>query len=74
MLLSKTCPKIDFLIGHIIIIRLSSGAMIKGVLKGHDQFLNLVVDEANFLLNKKRKKLGKTLIRGNCILEIKTNG
>ena len=49
-------------------IHLNANRHVAGVLKGYDQFLNIVLDSAIEILNEKDKRnLGTIVIRGNSI-------
>jgi small nuclear ribonucleoprotein (snRNP)-like protein len=73
MTISKICPKIEFLLNENIIIRLNSERKIHGKLRGYDQFMNLVLDETILGCIKKKKIIGKTLVRGSSILGIEVS-
>lgn len=50
-------------------LRLNAGRHVAGVLKGYDQFLNIVMDNAIEITGKdERRNLGTVVIRGNSIL------
>jgi small nuclear ribonucleoprotein G len=70
MTISKICPKIEFLLNGNIIIRLNSERKIHGTLRGYDQFMNLVLDNTILVNKKKKKNIGKTLVRGSSVLGI----
>lgn len=70
MTISKICPKIEFLLNENIIIRLNSEGKIHGILRGYDQFMNLVLDNTILVGGGGKKNIGKTLVRGSSILGI----
>ena len=43
---------------------------ISGILKGYDQFLNLVLDKGFLIENKNKTFIGTVLIRGDTIVSI----
>ena len=50
-------------------IRLNGSRHVAGVLKGYDQFLNIVLDSAIEIFSKDEKRdLGTIVIRGNSIV------
>ena len=49
-------------------ILLKDGRSIAGKLVGYDQYMNLVVDEAEEKTEDKHRKLGKVVVRGSTIV------
>ena len=50
-------------------LKLNGNRHVAGVLKGYDQFLNIVLDNAIEILGKDQKReLGTLVIRGNSVL------
>ena len=50
-------------------LRLNAGRHVAGVLKGYDQFLNIVLDNAiEIIPDKPKRELGTIVIRGNSII------
>lgn len=50
-------------------LRLNANRHIAGVLKGYDQFLNIVLDNAIEIISKDEKReLGTIVIRGNSVV------
>ena len=50
-------------------LRLNAGRHVAGVLKGYDQFLNIVLDNAIEIVSKDEKReLGTIVIRGNSVV------
>eukprot|EP00347_Sterkiella_histriomuscorum_P003689 403363323 len=50
-------------------LRLNANRHVAGVLKGYDQFLNIVLDNAIEIINKDEKReLGTIVIRGNSVV------
>jgi small nuclear ribonucleoprotein G len=53
-----------------VYIQLVSNQKITGILRGFDQFLNIVIDEG-YVINKTEKKfIGTVLIRGEMIISL----
>ena len=55
-------------LNHEISILLKDGRTIEGKLLGYDQYMNLVVDEAEEKNEDKHRKLGKVVVRGSTIV------
>jgi small nuclear ribonucleoprotein len=55
-------------LNHEISILLKDGRTIEGKLMGYDQYMNLVVDEAEEKMEDKHRKLGKVVVRGSTIV------
>lgn len=50
-------------------LRLNCNRHVAGVLKGYDQFLNIVLDNAIEIVSKDEKReLGTVVIRGNSVI------
>ncbi len=50
-------------------IRMSAGRRIIGVLRGYDQFMNLVLEECSEVVAKdERVRLGTIMMRGNSVV------
>ncbi len=50
-------------------IRLNANRRIVGVLRGYDQFMNLVLEDCNEISNKEEKiPVGTVMIRGNSVV------
>ncbi len=50
-------------------LRLNCNRHIAGVLKGYDQFLNIVLDNAIEIISKDEKReLGTIVVRGNSVI------
>ena len=58
-------------IGKIVLVRLRGGKNLRGKLKGFDQHLNLVLDEAEDTTDSANlKKLGTIIVRGDNVIII----
>jgi small nuclear ribonucleoprotein (snRNP)-like protein len=64
---SKLDPKLNFLLNENIVVQLQYRQELRGVLRGYDQFMNLVIEDAVLRLEKKKKFIGKTLVRGSVV-------
>ena len=59
-------------------ISLNGGRKIEGVLRGHDQFMNLVLENTEEILYDKATKeekaadIGTVVIRGNSVIQIES--
>lgn len=52
---SKLDPKLNFLLNENIVVQLQYRQELRGVLRGYDQFMNLVIEDAVLRLEKKKK-------------------
>lgn len=58
-------------IGKIVLVRLRGGKNLRGKLKGFDQHLNLVLEEAEDTTDSANlKKLGTIIVRGDNVIII----
>jgi small nuclear ribonucleoprotein len=58
-------------LGKIVLVRLKGGKSLRGKLKGFDQHLNLVLEEAEDTTDtEKVKKLGAIIVRGDNVVII----
>jgi len=53
-----------------VYVRLKGGLEIKGVLKSFDQHLNLILDNAEEVMEKGSRSLGTILVRGDSVVAI----
>ena len=51
---SKLDPKLNFLLNENIVVQLQYRQELRGVLRGYDQFMNLVIEDAVLRLEKKK--------------------
>lgn len=50
-------------------LKLNGNRMVRGVLRGYDQFMNIVLDEAVEVPDKaQEKQIGMVVIRGNSVI------
>jgi len=58
-------------LGQVVIVRLKGGKKIRGKLKGFDQHLNLVLEDAEDITDTNEvKRLGEIIVRGNNVIII----
>jgi len=62
---------LDESLGKIVLIKLKGGKVIRGVLQGFDQHMNLSLDNAEEILeDSKSNPLGTLIVRGDNIIMI----
>lgn len=62
---------LDESLGKIVLIKLKGGKVIRGVLQGFDQHMNLSLDNAEEILEDgKANSLGTLIVRGDNIIMI----
>jgi small nuclear ribonucleoprotein len=55
----------------MVLVRLRNGRMLRGLLRGYDQHMNIVLDDADELLGENESnKLGTIVVRGDNIIMI----
>ena len=59
-------------LGNTVLVRLRSGKMLRGILQGYDQHMNLVLERAEEITegNTGQKPLGVIVIRGDNIIMV----
>ena len=58
-------------LGQIVLIKLRGGKSIRGLLKGYDQHLNLVLDKAEDVTDSANvKELGLIIVRGDNVVMV----
>ncbi len=58
-------------LGCTVLVRLRGGKLLRGILQGYDQHMNLVLEEAEEILNENpSKRLGTIVIRGDNVMMI----
>ena len=60
--------KLKLYLSEKIFIQLISDQKVSGILRGFDQFLNIVIDDAYIIDKKEKQFIGTTLIRGDMII------
>jgi small nuclear ribonucleoprotein G len=62
--------KLNLYLSKKIFVQMIPERKVSGILRGFDQFLNLVLDEGYIIEKKKKKFIGTVLLRGNMIISI----
>ena len=59
-------------LGNTVLVRLRSGKILRGILQGYDQHMNLVLEQAEELSddNSIQKRLGVIVIRGDNVIMV----
>ncbi len=58
-------------LGKIVLIKLRGGKSIRGLLRGYDQHLNLVLDKAEDVTDSENvKELGLIIVRGDNVVMV----
>jgi len=57
-------------IGSLVLVKLRGGRELRGKLRSFDQHLNLVIEDAEEVLEDTTRKLGMVVIRGENVLLI----
>jgi small nuclear ribonucleoprotein len=57
-------------LGKIVIIKLKGAKIIKGVLQGYDQHMNLVLESSEEIQEDKTDPLGTIIVRGDNVIMI----
>ena len=58
-------------LGKIVLIKLRGGKSVRGLLKGYDQHLNLVLDKAEDVTDSENvKELGLIIVRGDNVVMV----
>lgn len=55
-------------VGKLMLVKLRGNKVLRGVLKSFDQHLNIVLENAEEILENESKKLGVVVIRGENII------
>lgn len=57
---------------NTVLVRLRSGKMLRGILQGYDQHMNLVLEQAEEIVegNTSQKPLGTIVVRGDNIVMV----
>jgi small nuclear ribonucleoprotein len=53
---------------HQVLVKLKGDRELRGRLRGYDQHLNLILDEAEDLTNGKPQELGTVIVRGDNVI------
>ncbi|GBC68681.1 hypothetical protein HRbin01_00365 [archaeon HR01] len=58
-------------LGNMVLVRLRNGKMLRGLLQGYDQHMNIVLDDADEIVDENNaNKLGTIVVRGDNIIMI----
>ena len=56
-----------------LVIRLNADRKVRGLLRGFDQFMNIVLEDCEEIINEGEiSEIGTVVIRGNSIVEIES--
>lgn len=55
-------------LGKLILVKLRGNKLLRGVLRSFDQHLNIVLEEAEEILENESRRLGVVVIRGENII------
>ena len=61
-------PDLTSYMNKLLDIKLNANRRIVGILKGFDQFMNLVMEDCKEISNIDKKNIGTVMIRGNSIV------
>ncbi|MFX1563529.1 MAG: LSM domain-containing protein [Promethearchaeota archaeon] len=53
---------------HQVLVKLKGDRELRGRLRGYDQHLNLILDEAEDLTDEKPQELGTVIVRGDNVI------
>ncbi|PXF46645.1 Small nuclear ribonucleoprotein G [Gracilariopsis chorda] len=71
--MAKYLPEMKQLMEKRVDLALNGNRRVQGVLRGYDQFMNVVLDDCVELLSDGDKRaIGMSVIRGNSILTMQT--
>lgn len=69
--MAKYLPEMKKLMDKRLNLGLNGNRTVEGVLRGYDQFMNIVIEESFELQpDGERRPLGRTMVRGNSILTL----
>jgi len=59
-------------LGNTVLVRLRSGRILRGILQGYDQHMNLVLEQAEELSsdNSIQRRLGVIVVRGDNVIMV----
>ncbi|MCD6511227.1 MAG: RNA-binding protein [Thaumarchaeota archaeon] len=61
---------LDESIGKVVLIKLKGNRMVRGVLQGFDQHMNLLLENSEDLTDGSAKSLGTIIVRGDNVVMI----
>ncbi|MHA1505736.1 MAG: LSM domain-containing protein [Candidatus Asgardarchaeia archaeon] len=53
-----------------VIVTLTEGGYIRGILKGYDQHMNIVIEDGELINEREKIKIGSLVLRGAAIVSI----
>ncbi len=69
--MAKYLPEMKKLMDKRLSLGLNGNRNVEGVLRGYDQFMNIVIDESvEVQADGEKRALGMTMVRGNSILTL----
>ncbi|MCD6341443.1 MAG: RNA-binding protein [Thaumarchaeota archaeon] len=59
-------------LGNTVLVRLRGGKLLRGILQGYDQHMNLVLEQAEEISNENstQKRLGMIVVRGDNVMMV----
>ena len=70
--MSANGPDLKKYLDKSLMIKVNGNRRVHGVLRGYDQFMNLVLDEATEEVNGKKVPMGMVVLRGNGIIQLQS--
>ncbi len=70
MNLSKPLELLSRSLNAVVLVKLKGGRELRGKLRGFDQHMNLVLEEAEELQETNDRKLGTVIVRGDNVIII----
>ena len=61
---------LDESVGKVVLIKLKGGKIIRGVLQGFDQHMNILLEESEEVIEEGSKNLGTIVLRGDNVILI----
>ena len=67
---SKSSPDLKKYVEKRVSLKLNANRKVVGVLRGFDQFMNIVLEDAEELGTEERMRIGMIVVRGSCIQQM----
>ncbi|CAM9600079.1 unnamed protein product [Discosporangium mesarthrocarpum] len=67
--MAKGGPDLKRYMDKTLSLKLNGNRTIKGVLRGYDPFMNLVLDDATDMGSPGEKRMGMIIVRGNSVIQ-----